>query len=62
MYPSSSVHYDLAQARIADLRHQARREGLARTVARSAGPGRPLIPVRLRLRSVLPRRAAATAG
>ena len=25
MYPSSSISYDLAQARIADLRHQARR-------------------------------------
>ena len=39
MNPSSSVSYDIAQARIADLRHQARREALAR------GPGRSRSPV-----------------
>jgi hypothetical protein len=62
MNPSSSVSYDLAQARIADLRHQARREGLARTVAHSPRPDRPRVPGRLRIRSVLRRRAAATAS
>ena len=35
MHPSSTVSYDLARARIADLRHQARRDGLARAAARS---------------------------
>jgi hypothetical protein len=35
MHPSSTVSYDLAQARIADLRHQARRDGLARAAART---------------------------
>jgi hypothetical protein len=59
MNPDSSVSYDLAQARIADLRHQARREGLARTVARSAQPGRPRVQGRVRFRSVLRHRAAA---
>ena len=62
MYPSTSVSYDLAQARIADLRHQAQRAGLARTAARSAQPGRPRVPGRLGLRSVLRHRAAAAAS
>ena len=62
MNPSSSVSYDLAQARIADLRHQARREDLARAVAHSPRPVRPRVPDRLRIRSVLRRRAAATAS
>jgi hypothetical protein len=62
MNPSSSVSYDLAQARIADLRHQARREGLARAVAHSPRPDRPRGSGRLRIRSVLRRRAAATAS
>jgi hypothetical protein len=56
MYPDSSVSYDLAQARIADLRHHARREGLARAVARSTQPGR------LRLRAVLRHRTAPAAS
>ena len=52
MNPNPSVSYDLAQARIADLRHQARREGLARAAARStpagpaASPGSRPHPVR----------------
>jgi hypothetical protein len=48
MHPSSTVSYDLAQARIADLRHQARREGVARVAARSTQPARPRVSVRLR--------------
>ena len=59
MYPSSSVSHDLAQARIADLRHQARHDGLARTVAHST---RPRVPGRLRFRSVFRHRAAAAAS
>jgi hypothetical protein len=51
MNPNSSISQDLAQARIGDLRHQARREGLARTVARSAQPDRPRVPGRLRFRA-----------
>jgi hypothetical protein len=62
MYPSSSVSFDIAQARIADLHHQARREDLARTVARSAQPDQPRVPARLRFRSVLRHRAAAAAS
>jgi hypothetical protein len=62
MYPSTSVSHDLAQARIADLHHQARRAGLARAAARSAQPARPRVPGRLGLRSVLRHRAAAAAS
>ena len=47
MHPSSTVSYDLAQARIADLRHQARRDGLARAAARSTQPDRTRVPGRL---------------
>ena len=61
MYPNSSVRNDIAQARIADLHHQARRESLARAV-RSAQPNRPRIPGRLRFRWVLRHRAAAAAS
>jgi hypothetical protein len=46
MHPSSTVSYDLAQARIADLRHQAEREGLARAAVRSAQPDRTRVPGR----------------
>lgn len=62
MNPNSSISHDLAQARIGDLRHQARREGLARAVARSTQPGRPRVSGRLPLRSVLRHRAAAAAS
>jgi len=62
MNPNSSISRDLAQARIGDLRHQARREGLARAVASSTQPDRPRVPGRLRFRSVLRHRAAAAAS
>jgi hypothetical protein len=58
MYSNSSVSYDLAQARIAGLRHEARRENLARALARSSRPVRPRVPGRL-FRSILRHRAAA---
>ena len=48
MNPYPSVSYDLAQARIADLRDQARRGGLARAAARSTQPDRPRVWGRLR--------------
>ncbi len=60
MNPNPTVSYDLAQARIADLRHQARREGLARAAARSAQPDQSRVPGRFRL--VHRHRAAAAAG
>ena len=60
MYPSTTVSYDLAQARIADLRHQARRAGLARAAAHSTQPDRPRVPGRLRF--VHRHRAAAAAS
>jgi hypothetical protein len=62
MHASSTVSYDLAQARIADLRHQARRAGLARATARSTQPDRPRVPGSLRLRLVHRHRAAAAAS
>jgi hypothetical protein len=61
MYPSTTVSYDLAQARIADLRHQARREGLARAATRSTQPDRARVPGRLH-RPVRRHRAAPAAG
>ena len=60
MNPNPTVSYDLAQARIADLRHQARRAGLARAAAHSTQPDRPRGPGRLRF--VRQHRAAAAAG
>ena len=60
MNPNPTVSYDLAQARIADLRHQARREGFARAAARSTQPDRPRVPGRFRL--VHRHRAAAAAS
>ena len=61
MHSSSTVSYDLAQARIADLHHQARREGLARAAARTARPNRTRVPGRLH-RPVRRHRAAPAAG
>jgi hypothetical protein len=58
MNPNPSISYDLAQARIADLRQHARREGLAHAVTRSTHPDRRRIPGRLRLRAVLRHRVA----
>jgi hypothetical protein len=54
MNPNPSISYDLAQARIADLRHHGRREG----VTRAAQPDRRRTPGRLRLRAVLRHRVA----
>jgi hypothetical protein len=52
MNPHPSISYDLAQARIADLRHRGRREG----VTRAAQPDRRRIPG---LRAVLRHRVAS---
>ena len=60
MYPSTTVSYDLAQARIADLRDQARHGSLARAAARSTQPDRPR--ARGRLRFVHRHRVAAAAS
>ena len=62
MNPNSSISYDIAQARIADLRHQSRRESLARAVARPARPDQPRVPGRRSFRSVLRHRATAAAS
>jgi len=60
MYPSPAVSYELAQARISDLRRRARLDGLARAVARSTRPERPRVPGRFR--PVRRHRVAAAAG
>jgi hypothetical protein len=60
MHPHTTVSYDVAQARIADLRHQARREDFARAAARAAQPDRPRVQVRLRFRPVHRQAAAAS--
>ena len=61
MCSNSTVSHDLAQARIADLRHQARRESLARAAARSTRPDRMRVAGRLH-RPVRRHRAAPAAG
>ena len=60
MNPYPSVSYDLAQARIADLRDQARRASLARAAAHSTQPDRPRVPGRFQF--VHRHRAAAAAS
>jgi hypothetical protein len=59
MNPSPIISYELAQSRITDLRHQARRESLAHAaLARTTQPVQPRkpqprklrVPSRLRLR------------
>ena len=61
MHSSYTVSYDLAQARIADLRHQARRDSLARAAARTTRQDRTRVPGRLH-RPVRRHRAAPAAG
>ena len=58
----ASPTFELAQARMADLRRQARRESLARAAVRSAQPDQPRVPARLRLRLVRRHRAAPAAS
>jgi hypothetical protein len=59
MNPDPTVSYDFAQARIADLRHQARRESLARAASHAGQAEQG--PARLRLRPVHRHRPAAAA-
>ena len=59
MNPNSSVSYDIAQARIADLRHQARRAALARAARPEPQPNRFRISVSLRLWAARRRRVTA---
>jgi hypothetical protein len=64
MNTSPAISYELAQARITDLRHQARRASAARAAqSRSAQaepqPRKSLVPGRLHLRAVGRHRVAA---
>ena len=77
MHPSTAISYELAQARITDLRHQAQRASVARAAqsrsaqsrsaqSRSAQsepqPRRPLVSGRLRLRAVGRHRVGTAIG
>ena len=61
MNPHPAISYELSQARIADRRGQAQREGLARAAARPRSraprPTRKWLPVRLYFRAGNRRRA-----
>ena len=59
MHPNHAIRYELARARITDLRQQARREDLARAARPELQPSRPRIPVSLRLRPAYRRRVTA---
>ena len=61
MYPSTTISYELAQTRISDLRHQARRASVARAAQAEPQPRKLLTHGRLHLRSV-GRHRVATQG
>jgi hypothetical protein len=51
MNTSPAISYELAQARIADLRHQARRASVARAAQAAPQARKPLIHGRLHFRA-----------
>jgi hypothetical protein len=61
MNPHTAISYELSQARIADRRRQAQREGLARAAvhprSRTPRPDRKWLPVSLYFWAGNPRRA-----
>jgi hypothetical protein len=61
MYPSTAVSYELAQARITDLRHQARRASVARAAQAEPQPHKPLVHGRFHFRAA-GRHRVATQG
>jgi hypothetical protein len=67
MYPSTAISYELAQARITDLRHQARRASAgraaraARTAQAESQLRKPLVHGRFHFRAA-GRHRAITAG
>jgi hypothetical protein len=61
MNTSPGISYELAQARINDLRHQARRASLARAAQAEPQARRPRVSGRLHLRAV-GRHRVATLG
>jgi hypothetical protein len=61
MNTSPAISYELAQARINDLRHQARRASLARAAQAESQARRPRVPGRLHFRAV-GRHRVATLG
>jgi hypothetical protein len=64
MYPSTAISYELAQARITDLRHQARRASAARAARTAQAESqlrKPLVHGRFHFRAA-GRHRAITAG
>jgi hypothetical protein len=61
MYPSTAISYELAQARITDLRHQARRASAARAAHAEPQLRKPLVHGRFHFRAA-GRHRAITAG
>jgi len=59
MYPSTAISYELAQARITDLRHQARRASAARAAHAELQSRKPLVHGRLHFRTAGRHRVAA---
>jgi hypothetical protein len=59
MNTSPAISYELAQARITDLRHQARRASVARGAHAELQSRKPLVHGRLHLRAVGRHRVAA---
>jgi hypothetical protein len=51
MYPSTAISYELAQARITDLRHQARRASVARAAQAELQLSKPLVHGRFHFRA-----------
>jgi hypothetical protein len=67
MHTSPAISYELAQARIADLRHQARRASLARAAQSPAAqsepqPRKPGVSGRLHLRAAGRHRVTTAIG
>jgi hypothetical protein len=61
MHPSTAISYELAQARITDRRHQARRASVARAAHAEPQSRKPLVHGRLHLRAA-GRHRVATQG
>jgi hypothetical protein len=51
MYPSTAITYELAQARITDLRHQAQRASVARAAQAEPQLRKPLVHGRFHFRA-----------
>jgi hypothetical protein len=62
MHPSTAISYELAQARITDLRRQAQRASVARAVQAEPQPRRPLVHGRIHFRAAGRHRVTTAIG